>query len=425
MRDAAFALRTLSASPPRRMLLKPQRSSTPRDSPFRIEALMQTSFDRHPLSRTHRCCPWRLLPAIGALMWLVACSHPDEDKAEAPPVVQGVTVSFPDQQAPKDLRVETVGAEFEHALDVPGRLGWDEDHTARVYAPYAGRVERVRVALGEVVSKGQALADVSSSDIGQAQADLHKAQADQSVTRAAVERARELAHAGVIAQKDLQQSEADLARNAAEVGRANARLVQYGIASNSVTQGLVIASPLNGIVVERNINGKGEVRSDVQGQPLFTISDSSSLWASLDVDETQLGAFHVGQSIQLQAAAWPERSFPAVVTSISESVDPNSRTVKVRVKVPNVERLLKAEMFVTARAIQRHSGPTIAADAVLLSGDRLFVFVQSGAGHFERREIKARSAGPQTWLVSQGVAPGDRIVVGGALYLEQLFDAAR
>ena len=386
---------------------------------------MPTSIDLHPLSRPHRPCLWRLLPAFCALLWLSACSHPEEPKPQAPPSVQGATVSFPDQKAPKDIRLEAVAAESEYAISVPGRLGWDEDRTARVYAPYAGRVERVRVALGDVVTKGQPLADVSSSDIGQAQADLHKAQADQSVARAAVERARELAQAGVIAQKDLQQSEADLARNAAEIGRAKARLVQYGIGSSAVTQGLLIASPLNGVVVERNINGKAEVRSDVQGQPLFTISDPGSLWAGIDVDETHLASFHVGQSIQLQAAAWPERSFAATVTSISESVDPNSRTVKVRAKVPNGERLLKAEMFVTARVSQRQSAPIVPADAVLLSGDRLYVFVQSAPGRFERRAIRARSAGPQAWLVSQGVAPGDKVVVGGALYLEQLIEAAR
>ena len=386
---------------------------------------MPTSIDPRPFARPQRRRLSWLLPALGALAWLSACSRPEEDKPDTPPVIQGSSITFPDKKAPGELRLATVASETEFALSAPGRMAWDEDRTARVYAPFAGRVERVRVALGDVVTKGQPLADVSSSDIGQAQADLHKAQADQSVARAAVERARELAQAGVIAQKDLQQSEADLARNSAEIGRAQARLVQYGIASRAVTQGLVIASPVNGVVVERNINGKAEVRSDVQGLPLFTISDPSSLWASLDVDETQLASFHVGQAMQLQAAAWPDRSFAATVTSIGESVDPNSRTVKVRAKVANGDRLLKAEMFVTARVTERRTSPSIPADAVLLSGEHLYVFVQSTPGRYERREVKARSAGPQAWLVSQGVAAGDKVVVGGALYLEQLLDAAR
>ncbi|MDQ6683484.1 MAG: efflux RND transporter periplasmic adaptor subunit [Pseudomonadota bacterium] len=304
-------------------------------------------------------------------------------------------------------------------------MAWDEDRTARVFAPYAGRVERIRVSLGQSVKKGQPLADVSSSDIGQAQADLHKAEADRAVAQAAVERSRELAEAGVIANKELQQSVADLARNTAELGRARARLQQYGISASAVTQGLALVAPLDATVVERNVNGKAEVRSDVQGQPLFTLSDPSSLWAILDVDETDLAAFRVGQPLELRATAWPERRFPGTVTSIGEAVDPNSRTVKVRAKVDNAERLLKAEMFVSAQVSRASQTATVPADAVLLQGERLYVFVQVAPGRFERRPVQARSAGPQRWLVDQGVVAGDKVVIGGALYLEQMIDTAR
>jgi len=368
-----------------------------------------------------------LMRVTGAalLTALCSCSRPESLKPDAVPEVKGAVVSFPEQKAPADLRLAAVGRESDRALNVPGRMGWDEDHTARIYAPYAGRIERVRVTLGQAVRRGQALADVSASDIGQAQADLHKAQADEGVARASAERARELAAAGVIARKDLQQAEADLARNAAEIGRARARLTQYGVSSNAVTQGLTLTSPLDGIVVERNVNTKAEVRSDVQGQPLFTISDPATLWANLDVDETELAALRPGQTVELRAAAWPELSFPATITSISESVDANSRAVKVRAKVPNAEHRLKAEMFVTASVSRPSTLPTVPADAVLLKGEKLYVFVQSGPGQFERREIKARSGGPQAWLVTNGLAAGDKVVVGGALYLDQLLDAAR
>jgi len=368
-----------------------------------------------------------LMRATGAalLTALCACSRPEAPKPEVPPAVKGAVVSFPEQKAPTGLRLAVVGRESDRALSVPGRMGWDEDHTARVYAPYAGRVERVRVTLGQAVKRGQALADVSASDIGAAQADLHKAQADEGVARAAAERARELVAAGVIARKDLQQAEADLARNTAEIGRARARLTQYGVSANAVTQGLTLTSPLDGIVVERNVNTKAEVRSDVQGQPLFTISDPGTLWANLDVDETELAALRPGQTVELRAAAWPELSFLATITSISESVDANSRTVKVRAKVPNAEHRLKAEMFVTASVSRPSTLPTVPADAVLLKGERLYVFVQTGPGQFERREVKARSGGPQAWLVTKGLAAGDKIVAGGALFLDQLLDSAQ
>ena len=127
----------------------------------------------------------------------------------------------------------------------------------------------------------------------------------------------------------------------------------------------------------------------------------------------------------LHAAAWPELSFPATVTSISESVDSSSRTVKVRARVPNAEHRLKAEMFVTVSVSRPSTLPTVPADAVLLKGDKLYVFMQTGPGRFERREVNARSGGPQAWVVTQGLAAGDQVVVGGALYLDQLLDSAQ
>ncbi|MBC7703012.1 MAG: efflux RND transporter periplasmic adaptor subunit [Rhodoferax sp.] len=379
-----------------------------------------------PLLTNHRTSsPWACVASAAMLVLLGACSRPEPAKPLPGPTVKGDTVSFPDQKMPADLRLASVGRESETGLNVPGRMAWDEDHTARVYAPYAGRIERVRVTLGQVVKRGAALADVSSSDIGQAQADLQKARADEGVSRSGAERARELAEAGVIARKDLQQAEADLARNRAEIGRAQGRLKQYGVSADTITQGLTLTTPQDGIVVERNVNTKAEVRTDVQGPPLFTISNPSTLWVNLDVGETELAAFEPGKAVELRVAAWPELSFPATVTSIGEAVDANSRTVKVRAKVANAEHRLKAEMFVTARVSRPSTLPTVPADGVLLKGDKLVVFVQIAPGQFERREVVARSGGPQSWLVTKGLAPGEKVVVGGALYLDQLLDSAR
>ncbi|MDP3083626.1 MAG: efflux RND transporter periplasmic adaptor subunit [Rubrivivax sp.] len=368
---------------------------------------------------------WRL--AIGSLLLglLAACTRPEPAAPPALPTVGGGAIVFPQQKSPAELRLALVEPDSDRPLEVPGRLAWDEDQTARIYAPFGGRIERLRVALGDTVQAGQALAEVSASEIGQAQADLHKAQADETLARAAVERARELAEAGVIARKDLQQAEADQARNLAELGRSRARLAQYGVSAGSVTQHLTLSSPLRGKVVERNVNAKAEVRSDLQGPPLLTISNPASLWAQLDVDEKEIAAFRPGQPVTLRAAAWPERGFAATVTSISDAVDASSRTVKVRLKVANAEGLLKAEMFVTASVSRPSPLPTVPADAVLLKGDKLYAFVQSAPGRFERREIQARSGGPQSWRVSKGLVAGEQVVVGGALFLDQMLDARR
>jgi cobalt-zinc-cadmium efflux system membrane fusion protein len=353
------------------------------------------------------------------------CAKPEEERPTPAPSVSGTTVSFPGEKDPLGVRTSVVASQADQVFTVPGRLTWDEDRTTRVYAPYAGRIERLRVAVGQTVKRGEPLADVASADIGQAQADRQKAEADLRLARAAAERAKELSEAGVIAGKDLQQAQAEFARANAEEARTKARLAQYGVASRGVTQTMTLNAPLSGVVVERNGNPGAEVRADVQGPALFTISDPTSLWAVLDVDETRLGAFSAGQEVQLRAAAWPDKTFEARVMTIGETVDPTARTVKVRARVANPEHKLKAEMFVTASVHVPSSLPMVPADAVFQYGEKTYVFVQMGPGRYERRSIDVRSAGPQTWLALNGVKAGERVVVGGGLYLNQMVEASR
>ena len=369
-----------------------------------------------------------LFAALALAGLLGACSKPEAPAPSVPdPTVAGALITFPGNQDPATLRIGVVASPGEHPVLLPGRLAWDEDHTARIYAPYAGRIERLLVAVGDRVKRGQALAVLSSADIGSAQADLHKAEADLALTRSNLARAKDLVEGGVIARKDLDQAQADLARSSAEASRARARLAQYGVAATSgaVTQSLNLTAPLDGLVVERNSNPGAEVRPDVAGAALFTLSNPATLWASIDVDESQLALLKAGQTIQLSTAAWPEQRFAATVLGLGAAVDPASRTVKARARVANPDGKLKAEMFVSAEVAVAGGLPLVPADAVFLRGETSAVFVPKGAGRFERRLVQVRPAGPKFLQVVAGLNAGDKVVVGGALYLNQLLDQAK
>jgi cobalt-zinc-cadmium efflux system membrane fusion protein len=361
-----------------------------------------------------------------AVSLLPACSPPAAPAApSAAPSVSGEVLEFPDKKDPPALRTAAVTSAADLPVLLTGRLAWNEEHTARVYAPFAGRIERLLVLPGQKVARGQPLATLSSADVGQAQADLQKATADQALSKLAVARARSLSEAGVIARKDLEAAEADLARGEAEAARARGRLAQYGLGAGATGMGYTLNAPVAGVVVERNSNPGAEVRTDLQGAPLFVISDPASLWVTLDVDETQLALIKPGQTVQLGAAAWPDKRFEATVLSLGEAVDPATRTVKARAAVANPERLLKAEMFVSAQLANPHGLPLVPADAVFLRGDKRFVFVAQGNGRYERRAVQVRQAGPQHWSVLQGLKAGERVVVGGALFLSQQLDTAQ
>lgn len=359
---------------------------------------------------------------------LGACSKPTTEVAPPQPTVNGAVVAFPGQKDPPELRLADVISAAERPVELAGRLVWNEDATARVYAPFAGRVERVMAQVGQSVAKGAALATISAAELGQAQADVQRAQADERMAQRALERARSLVEVGAVSRKDLEAAEADQARAVAELQRARARLAPYGgavEAGAALHQSLGLVSPVAGVVVERNLNPGLEVRPDAAGAPLYVVSDPRTLWVMLDLDETLLSRVKPGARIELTTAAWPDEKFGATVLHVGEWVDPASRTVKVRARVDNPKGQLRAEMFVKGQ-IEAHDGlPLVPADAVFVRGQQLGVFVSLGQGRYERRFAQLRTAGPQWWHVVQGLKPGEKVVIGGTLFLNQLLDAAQ
>ncbi len=393
-------------------------------------------------SRAALCRPGRtpltasalLLSFASLALGLTGCERASTAPPAPQPTINGTLISFPGQKDPEGLRTAEVVASAEQPLLLPGRLAWDDDATARVYPPFAGRVLGVQAQVGQNVAKGAVLAVISAAEYGQAQADARRAQADERLARQQLDRASSLLEVGAVARKHVEAAQAEHERAQADLQRAQARLEPYSTNAatpasptgrNAIHQSLTITSPVAGVVVERQVNPGLELRPDSSGAPLFLVSDPSRLWAVMDLDETQLARVHPGEKLALSTAAWPDDRFEAVVEHVAKLVDPESRTIKLRARVDNRSGKLRAEMFVQARLSLDDGRARVPADAVFVRGEQLGVFVAQGPGRYERRFVKLRPAGPQWWLVDEGLKPGEQVVVGAALFLNQMLDAAR
>lgn len=315
------------------------------------------------------------------------------------------------------------------AILLNGRLTWDEDATVRVFSPFAGRVTRVLIDQGQRVATGDALALIAAPDFGQAQADVRRASADLDLAQHTLVRQRDLLAHGVVAQKDVEAAEADVTRAKAEHERAVARLSSYSSETTSVDQMFSLRAPLGGQVVERNITPGQEVRPDQMlanapqlFAPLFVVTNPAQLWVMLDVPEQDLGLVHDGAPIALHAQGYPNRAFRGRVTLVAGALDPNTRTLKVRGVVDNTDGALKAEMLVTVELVRPAAARTAVPEAaVLLNGESHFVFVEQARGRYERRAVVVGAAHDGLVPVISGLRPGERVVTGSALLLEQLF----
>ena len=367
-----------------------------------------------------------------AALILAACSEPVPTPLETTSaVLQGNQLRFAAGNPQLALlTVVDVKPSTAVAIDLPARLTWNESRTQRIFPAFAGRVTAIRADVGQTVKAGAVLAQMASPDFGQAQADAARASVDAQLTQKSLARQKELLAAGVIARKDFEQAEADAARAQAEVARAQARTKLYGGGSaGGVNQQLGLTSGINGIVVERNLNPGQELRPDQSGVGVpapFVVSDPTSLWVQIDARERDVGSLKVGSQFELIVPTLPNEKFVGKVLTSSDAIDPTTRTIKVRGEVANPDRRLKAEMLATVR-LARHlgGGLVIPASSVVLRGTEHVVFVQSGPGVFEPKDVKLSYQDSKLAVVSRGLEAGDKVVSENALLLARQFSVSR
>jgi membrane fusion protein, heavy metal efflux system len=366
--------------------------------------------------------------AIFSGLFFAGCSErkPSGEIAAVDPSVQGNKITFL-TNAPQleQITVESAQEQKVSATELSGRLAWDDDVTARVFPPVSGRIVEILANPGQKISAGDVLAKIQSPDYGQTQADARKAVADLKQSERALNRVRELLAHGAAAEKDVEMAENDYAHAVSDKERTLATLSLYGgnLDSPEVDGIFSLKAPVAGIVVDKSVNPGQEVRSDqVSDKPLFVISDPNHLWLFLDVSEADAASVAAGQMVTIHTRGLPDKSFPARLEVVGEGLDPATRTLKARCLVDNSEKLLRAEMYVSADIISTLPAVNIPTRAVFLKDNSPCVFVETAPGQFQRRSVKLGLESSGRSLVTDGVSAGQRVVAEGCLLLEAILE---
>lgn len=358
------------------------------------------------------------LAAVLAVPLASGCSRPAR-AAPAPALPPGQVKL---REVPDFVKVAPVEVSSDAGTtQATAKVAFDEGRVSRVGAPVSGRVVELRVQPGDHVRKGQPLLVIASPDAESAFADWIAARADAALAEKNLERQRRLLADQAVSQKEVQQAEGDATKARAARARALARLEVLGISPDDAggkPSRYLLRAPLDGVVVERPASVGLEVRAD-SGTPLVTVADLSRLWVLADVFERDLGAVAKGGRAEVRVAAWPGRTWEGKVAHVGDVVDPQSRTVKVRIEVQNPDQKLKPEMFarVSLRGAPAEASLAVPSQAVLSDGAASAVVVALGDGRFERRTIEAGPERDGRVRVLSGLSPGERVVVDGAIYL--------
>lgn len=314
--------------------------------------------------------------------------------------------------------------EVRETLRVPGRIEADETRLARVGAPVPGRVTDLEAREGETVRRGQVLAVINSTELSSAQLAYLKAVSQRGLAARAAVRAQQLLEADVIGAAELQRRQAELAQAEAEVnaGRDQLKVLGMGGAAlerlagtrtiNSTAQ---IVAPIAGTIIDRKVT-EGQVVQPADG--VFLVADLSNLWAVADVPEQIAGSVRSGESVQLEIAALPGRLLPGKLSFVAPTVSPETRTVRVRMDLPNPQREFRPNMLASMLI---RSAPqwrlTVPAEAVVREENRDFVFVRNGENAYRLQAVQLGAEFEGRRVVQSGLREADVIVLEGAFHL--------
>jgi len=373
----------------------------------------------------------------GLLALAVGCKK-EQRLADLPePKIEGERITFADG-APQKSSIGVQAAEPRKLsmTHLTGRLYWNDDATVRVFTPVAGRVTAVLADLGAPISRGTPLAEIDSPDFGQALSNARTAVGNLAAADKAFSRAKVLLEHGAAAQKDVDAAEAAYVAALAERDRAEAVLANYGGNDKATNSIYVLRAPLEGELVDKNINPGQELRADLMLAnapnlfvPHFVISDPTKLWLQIDVPETELPNLQTGQELRIHSLAFPGQAFEGTVQKIGATMDPNTRTVQVRGVVRNPDKLLRAEMYVVVDVVKdgaslAQGGVEVPAKAIFMKGDESYLFVEEAPGQYQRRRVKLGIEMDGKVPVFEGVQPGQKVVTEGALLLQALVEPA-
>lgn len=320
----------------------------------------------------------------------------------------GAVAMNPTQRLMANVATEKV-ARREFVLDTlaVGKIAWDERKVAKVSSRIGGRVETLHVDFtGTRVAKGQPLLEIYSPD-------LVAAQREYLVARQGVERLKDSPYADA----------REMARGLAEASRTRLRL--WGVTDEQIGElekakepktVFTIFSPRTGVVTERLVSAGQYV---MEGTQLFAIAEMDPVWVQAEVHEFEIQRVPMGSAAVVTTQAYPGREFRGKVTFLDPYLNAETRTLKVRVDLPNPGGIFKPEMFVRV-AFRGRKGTALAVpeSAVLVTGERAMSWVEVEPNTFEPRMIRVGGRANGYYEILSGLSEGETVVTSAGFLID-------
>jgi membrane fusion protein, heavy metal efflux system len=369
-----------------------------------------------------------------------------EKPVKSKPSLDTVQIS-PESQKEVGIAVETVGPHnLRDILSATGTVSEDPIRVAHIRPLARGIIEKAYVRLGERVSKGDPLVEYDNIELGlaigeylSAQAELQRSLTDVEVKKTILERGKEMLKVGAIArtsydlrEAEYKDAEAKTVGARATVAKIVEQIHRFGwtdqdlanfpakdSTGHSISHSLLKA-PSSGVITNYHASVGEVVEPSTE---LLAITDMSSLWVLADVFEKDLSHVRAGMAVQVRVASYPGKVFHGKITYVADTIEPKTRTAKVRCVVENSSGLLKLEMFANIEIpVDRTSSVLAVHDSSIQQIEgKPVVFVRRSEKEFQKREVQTGIASGGYTEIRSGLTAGDPVVTEGSFVVKTAF----
>ena len=301
-------------------------------------------------------------------------------------------------------------------LRLNGKVQANEDKLVEIHPLVGGNVTEVSVELGQFVEKGAVLAVIRSGEVADFERELTDAESDVAVAEKNLRITQDLYESKLSGDKDLLASRKELDKAKAELKRIQEIFRIYGINNNAE---YVIRSPFSGFVIQKNITRDMQIRSD-NSDNIFTLAQISEVNVTANVYETEISKVKEGMTTKISVLAYPDKVFEGKIDRVFTVLDPETQTMKIRIKLPNEDYALKPEMNATV-TVDYNDGNlkmvAIPSSAVIFDKNKNFVMVFKDKYNIETRMVEVYRQNADITYIKSGLSENEKVVSKNQLFL--------
>lgn len=297
---------------------------------------------------------------------------------------------------------------LQNELNFYGKITADNNKMIEIFPVVGGNVTKVYVELGDYVKKGQLLATIQSTEVAGFAKELDDAKNDVLLAKNSVKVAQELFDGKLSAERDVIEAKSQFEKAQSQLHRIEETYKIYNIKRGATFE---VRSPLSGFVIQKNINQDMLLRSD-KSDNIFDIAEIDEVWAIANVNESDINQVKLGIDAAVGTLSYPDRKFYGKVDKIFNIIDPETKAMKIRIKLNNSEFLLKPEMRANIKLSynENTSMMAIPSQAVIFDKSKNFVMIFNNRNNIETRQVEVFRQLGKTTYITAGLKVGEKVI---------------